>query len=279
MTCLQAASMPEDDDTFYILGTGRSLLDLSSEERRYLDAHPRTLGMNRFYLNYERLDICPSMLFLSDFNYYADLILRGCIERLKREGRALPYYVGDEYLRFYRSASLADLRFKRRMRRKLKNKADYKPGALPVYEHLVGFPVSNEAQKFYWARSFKTPLYHRRGSLTVAINLANILYPACDIKLLGIDLSSPGYFYDDLITDETRDQWVDEKYDQSKRLGVHASARPKTHDSTTLCDVMHQVTAEFRRQGRGLYCCNPESLLVTENVVPYAPVIGPETAR
>ncbi|WP_348766041.1 hypothetical protein [uncultured Salinisphaera sp.] len=271
--------MSDDDNTFYILGTGRSLLDLGTEERRYLDSHPRTLGMNRFYLNYERLDICPSMLILSDVNYYADLILRGCIERLNSEGRCLPYYVSDEYLRFYRTGPFRELRLKRRVSRRLKRKTGYKPGPLPAYDNLRGFPVSNEAKEFYWATDFETPLYHRRGSLTVAINLANILYPDCDIKLLGIDLSNPGYFYDDLITAESRDMWVDEKYDQSKEAGTHASARPKTHDSTTLCDVMRNVMSEFNRQGRGLYCCNPQSLLVTEKVVPYAPVIAAGAGR
>lgn len=279
MTWLQAQQSPEADNTVYILGTGRSLLDLKTEERRYLDAHPRTLGMNRFYLNYERLDICPSMLLLSDFNYYADLILHRCIERLKREGRTLPYYVSDEYLRFYRSSSLANLRLKRRLRRRLEKNADYEPSPLPDYEHLIGIPVSNEAKEFQWAKNCNAPLYHRRGSLTVAINLANILYPKCDIKLLGIDLSNPGYFYDDLITDKSRDLWVDEKYDQSRRFGVHANARAKTHDSTTLCEVMRDVMAEFRRQGRGLYCCNSQSLLVTENVVPYAPLGSMEVQR
>ena len=261
------------DNTVYILGTGRSLLNLSSDERRYLDAHPRTLAMNRFYLYYERLDVCPSMLFLSDFNYYADLILHACIKRLREEGRSLPYYVSDGYIRFYRSAAWRHLTFKRKMRRRLYRQSGYKPGPLPDYDRLEGFPVSNEAENFYWARNFNTPLYHRRGSLTVAINLANLLYPGACIKLLGIDLSSPGYFYDEMITSQNRDLWVDNKYDQSKRLGVHANARPKRHDSTTLCDVMRDVNAELTSQGVGLFCCSQGSLLVTEGVVPYAPVI------
>ena len=261
-------------DTVYIFGTGRSLLALDAEERAYLDAHPRTLGMNRYYLHYERLGILPRMLFLSDFNYYADLILRRCIERLQHLGHALPYYVSETYPQFYRTPAWRHPVRKRRLRRQLMQQHGYRPEPLPAYDHLVPFPVSNEAPRFHWARDLSQPLYHRRGSLTVAINLVNILHPGCDVKLLGIDLSDAGYFYDEMITDSNRDLWVDDKYDRSVREGRHANARPKRHDDFTLCDAMRAVRGEFDRQGRRLLCCNPRSLLVTDGILDDAQVIG-----
>ena len=262
-----------NDNTVYILGTGRSLLDLNIYERRYLNAHPRTLGMNRFYMHYERLGICPSMLSLSDFNFFADLILRRCIQRLRADKETIPYYISNEYLTFYRGGALRNIRSRRRLRKILEQHEKYEPNSLPDYGNLIGFDVSNESRTFYWPRSFDTPLYHRRGSLTVAINLANILYPNCDIKLLGVDLSNPGYFYDELITERNQRFWVDGKYSESKKLGMHANARPKAHDPVTLCDAMRDVVKEITRQGLGLYCCNPDSLLVTEQILTYAPII------
>ncbi len=261
------------DNTVFILGTGRSLLALTDDERTYLDAHPRTLAMNRYYLYYEKLGVSPKMLFLSDFNYYADLILRHTVDKLRDNGHRLPYYLSEPYFQFYCSPPYRHVGFKRRMQRKFREGFDYHPQTLPDYDDFISFPVANEAPVFRWARDFSAPLYHRRGSLTVAINLANILYPACDIKLLGIDLSTPGYFYDEAITEANRDLWVDDKYDQSKKQGVHANARPKSHDSLTLCEVMRDVMAELERQGRRLRCCNENSLLVTDGVVPYAPVV------
>ncbi len=43
------------DNTVFVFGTGRSLLDLTTAQRKYLDAYPRTLAMNRYYLYYEKL--------------------------------------------------------------------------------------------------------------------------------------------------------------------------------------------------------------------------------
>lgn len=262
------------DDYVYVFGTGRSLLDLTRVERDYLHQHPRTLAINRYYMYYEKLGVLPKMLFLADFNYFADLILRSTIDKLNETGHRLPFYVNRSYLDFYRTPWYRQRVFKHRARRMMRRRYDYEPpGTLPDYSNLIGMPVANETPRFDWASDLQGPLYHRRGSLSTALNLVNILYPGCSVKLLGIDLSSPGYFYDEAITDANRDQWVDEKYKNSVQAGSHAAARPKNHDPVTLTDVTGWIQTEFRRQGLDIFNCNRESLLVTRNVTPYAPVI------
>lgn len=111
---------------------------------------------------------------------------------------------------------------------------DYEPPRdLPACANFRGVNVANEASGFAWASDLTEPLYHRRGSLFSALNLINILYPDCSGKLLGIGMSTPGYFYDKTVTAANRDQWVDEKHDESLRAGNHACARPKAHDPVT----------------------------------------------
>lgn len=262
------------DNDVYVLGTGRSLLDLTGAEREYLHQHPRTLAINRYYMYYEKLGVLPKMLLLADFNYFADLILRSTIDKLNAKGHRLPFYVNDGYLDFYRTPWYRRRLFKQRARRMLRRRYSYDPPrGLPGYSDLVGISVANETPYFKWASDLQKPLYHRRGSLSSALNLINILYPGHDVKLLGIDLSSPGYFYDEAITEENRDQWVDDKYKYSMQAGSHAAARPKNHDPVTLTDVTGWIQTEFSRQGLEVFSCNRESLLVTQKVTSYKPVI------
>lgn len=256
----------------YILGTGKSLLALSHAEKLHLNQHPRTLAMNRFYLHHEKLDILPKALFLSDFNFHADLILRNCIERLHDEQLNIPYYVNQEYLQFYRSPFWAHRRLKKRRLRHLRKRGDYHRTPLRNYANLQPINVSNEARRFRLANNLQQQLYHRRGSLTVAVNLMHILYPRCDIKLLGIDLSDHGYFYDNLITEKTRNTWVDEKYTIDKNNTVHPNARPTPRDSSTLVDSMRMVTNELHQRGISVSSCNADSLLVTEGIMPASDV-------
>lgn len=262
------------DNYVYVFGTGKSLLDLTQTERDYLHQHPRTLALNRYYMYYEKLQILPKILFLADFNYFADLILHSTINKLNHKGHRLPFYVNRSYLEYYRTPWYRQCAWKYRARRMLRRRYNYKtPKTLPHYSNLLGVPVANETPCFGWTSDLRSPLYHRRGSLSAALNLVNILYPESNVKLLGIDLSSPGYFYDEIITDANRDQWVDEKYGKSVQEGSHAAARPKSHDSVTITDVMTWIQTEFRRQGLEILNCTRESLLVTKNITPYASVI------
>lgn len=257
----------------YVIGTGISLLDLSAEERQFVADSGKVLSINRFYLHHEKIDIFPTSVIVADFNYYADLILRNVIDKRRDDGTGLTVYANANYHRMY-SQKLRDWPFRAKARRMLKRRYGYAPtNRLPGIEDTYPIEVANESPVFAWARSLHEPMYHRRGSLPTALNLANIIYPEHNAVLLGIDLSTPKYFYDELITPATSDRWVDEKYTSSVDAGIHANARPKKHDGETMIDAMRNVVREFNAQGLSITNANPNSMLVTEGVTAWQSIL------
>jgi hypothetical protein len=182
--------------------------------------------------------------------------------------------VNRKFVRFYWSPRFRYLRFKRRYRRSFRGKHGYHPPTRLAYDLFVPFRVRHEAPTFRWARRLEEPLYHRRGSLTVAINLLAILHPGRDVKLLGIDLSDPRYFYDDEITPGNRETLVHDSYFRGIEAGRHVNALPSPKYPDTLLDSVASARSQLRRDGVELWCCNPRSLLVEKGVCEFRPVLA-----
>ena len=144
------------------------------------------------------------------------------------------------------------------------------------------FDAGVDEDGFPWATSLDEPLYHYRGSLTAAIDLAAILYPQADIKLLGVDMTGYGAFYqmEPLAPDLPRyhryqsyEMVKQTDHDKkSRQIDAHVTAVERDGKPGVQA-VIPMIRQQLQSEGRELYCCNPESLLVTEGICPYTTVI------
>ena len=81
----------------FIIGSGSSLLNLTVEEKEYLNNHPHTLAMNRYLLFFEKIGVVPKDLFLGD--YHSILSHRVLLKTIKKINKLsiFPNYYVDEY--------------------------------------------------------------------------------------------------------------------------------------------------------------------------------------
>ncbi len=255
----------------FIIGSGSSLLDLTPEEKDYLNNHPYTLAMNKYLLFYEKIGVIPKALFLGDFHFPAHKVLTETIEKAKKINPQPIYYVDDYYQKLFKEP-WKHWEWNLKERYKLYKNSHYLSPLVVNCNHLKFFSAKlRDNPKFIWAKNFKDELFFQRGSLTTAINLAYLIYPECDIKLIGIDLNENPSFYEEEI--KKRSDLIHKFYDErSKSSGKHDTI-VKTMKGTVL-DRFPLIQKELAEKKAKLLCCNPQSLVVTKGLCDYVPIIS-----
>jgi glycerophosphoryl diester phosphodiesterase len=257
----------------FIIGSGRSLLNLTDREKEYLNEHPYTLAMNRYLLFFEKIGVLPKAMFAADSHFPAPKLIFQTIQKIQYLGSDITYYL-DEYYRKLFVIPPQESVWARKQRDKSFEQHGYVAPLGFDYSKLVFFKHQFAVYSgFSWAKTLKEPLYWFHTSLLTAINLANIIYPNCDIKLLGIDLQGPQSFYHEEIM--KKPEMLDKHYNRSlKELGQHPTAVATTPDGRTMFDALNKIVPELEKLGTKLLCSNPSSKLVIDSICKYTPVIG-----
>ena len=260
----------------YIFGGGRSVLDLTPAEREYLNRHPRTLAMNRFLLHWEMTRVLPKASLLMDRQFPSQLVLVDLMRKARSASAPVHLYIHSDY-RAYLGSSPRDLaRGLRRRARIWRAHRSWVPYvfARPPITYVDQGKHSPLEQPIPWATGLDEPLYWYRSTLTVAINLAALLYPGTDIKLIGVDMGFASFF-----ESEVQDPAIIASYSRTElhrraqEMDVSSTVMPLDDGTPGILAALPKVREVLQRDGRELYCCNPQSMLVTEGICPYAPVM------
>jgi len=256
----------------FILGSGRSLLNLTSEEREYVNGHPHTLAMNKFYLFYEKVGIEPTALFMADTRFPTHRVVTEIIDKARQSAKQPTYYLENYYVNLFCKPYIHPLWNTRERLRLLRMNRYIAPlwvnyPRVRSFRHLQGV-----YDGFGWAKSLDEPLYWLHGSLTTAINLAFIIYPGCDIKLIGVDLQGPEPFFDEEL--RVRPDLMDAGYLRNKRVGQHHTAIASKNGVTMLQSIVDLIKPALAKERIRLLCCTSDSLLVSENICEYANIVS-----
>ncbi len=266
-------------DTAYILGSGPSILNLTDEEKAFLNAHPYTLAMNKYLMFWERVGVLPKDLFL------ADTLLDGIIvfaETMRRAKELIPettYYIQQKYINQFYSSNFKGLikRVAYRLKMLIYHRCwiPLNPIMLQPFSLTICEEPAHCRQR--WGNSITDGLIHYKGSLTTAINLATNIYPVKTIKLIGVDLYVYSPFYgsefDAYIVRHRLKAPNDasEMHEKARSMNLHATAVPHGNLNSVIpaVTIIHE---HLRTKGVNLVCCNPDSLLVQENACPYGSI-------
>lgn len=257
--------------TVYVLGSGPSLLELNAAERAHVAAH-LSVGMNKYLLFWGKAGIFPSHFFLADIHYPAVRVYEESVAAVRAAGRPVHFLLDASYRARYGGGRL------RRVRNHawslgLRRRHGFRPDLSCVPEQATYFTRWhgwNDPK--VWARSLEEKLFFHRGSLSCLLNLLCVLRLGEEIKLLGVDLNTPRSFFEDALAER---RYLQDAYMRMQDIGatkMHMTAAAY-RGMGGIQEVWPFIQAQVETAGLRLVCCSRASLLVEEELCPYAPVI------
>ena len=260
--------MQNEKKELFLLGSGESINRLTAEERAYIDACPVKIAQNKFTAFYKKAGIVPTHVFFIDYFSYTSIdvfqyILDLCVE----DGLLDMKFVVNEGMRkfFFRRKGLFYSLLKHNPL------SIYKGFPYRPYYHLkhpfdfTFLKMTDFLLDGPWASSLDQDIFHFRSSLTTLLNYISIVFPNYSIKMVGTDLNSKGYFFEEeykALNLESED-WTSTHTQKNK---VHFTA--VNFKGTNMLDKFPFMVEELNKTGNPIFSCNPESLLVEKGLVP-----------
>ena len=254
----------------FILGSGASINDLTEEEKAHINQAPVRIALNKFTAFYKKAGILPSHVFFIDIHSPSSTnMLQYIFDLCHEDGLGDMVFIANKEVqnRVFQKKGL------------LYYVAKYHPISLHRHHayYLIQRPFHIDFIDFYhyleggsWAKSRKEKLYHFRSSLTTVLNYVSILYPGWTIKLLGVDLNSKAYFFEEELKklDFSASDWTTQ---HTKKENKHFTVQ--TFQGTNLLDKIPYVVEELAKTDNNIYCCSRESLLVQDELIEYQGII------
>jgi len=219
---------------------------------------------------YDVAGVLPTHVYFLDFHQNSHLFLQYIFDIcVKNKISNISFLLSErlKYRIFYPSSSRTINQLKYLLSRVFKKFVLF----APAHCHYTFLRRTKWLKGGKWAESLEEPLYHYRSSLTAALNYMSIVYPGRRIKLVGIDLNSPTYFFESRLKELNFD-YSDWTTPITRERSVHASVLD--HQGTTLMGKLDFVISELEKTGNEVVSCNRNSLLVEKGFVKHARVCG-----
>lgn len=253
----------------YVLGSGPSLLALTSEERARLSREPFVFAMNKYLMFWDKIGIEPSHTFLADTHFPAYEVLARSLAR-SSELRRSPRFHLHRYYRDYINVEPVVRYFDFVLRARLIHNGGWSGRYLKFDPTPNFFEAStHNFEPMVWARSFEEPLYFYRGSLSILLNLICIVNPGQPIYLLGVDMNTPESFYEKEIARDTslHDKW--------RAIGEREAAHPTVLQYESIPGILEKwpfIRESCLEAGCPIYNVNPKSMLVERGLCDARPL-------
>ena len=245
----------------FLIGCGKSIGFLSQEEIDHINRAAARIALNKFTAFAADCGINPTHVYFVDHqDDVSRLWIQHTFDVCRKERRQGLTFIIHRNLQWRLETS--------RVRHGLK-RAKYFFEGLKDRTVYLGVPGCDYdfithagwREGGNWAQSLDEPLFHYRGSLSTALNYIAIRFPGSVIKMVGCDFTSDGYFFDDKMKQGSI-PWQDWTTPMVQQGGRHFSAI--SYEGTTLFDKLPLIINCLRETGNTVYCCNENSLLVTE---------------
>lgn len=222
---------PYPKDWVVVLGSGKSILDLTDYERSILDSCKVKIGINKYSAFYELAGIEPTHIYFFDDHdksamNFLKLIFEKFVNQCKKNKT---FIVSKNYQNYlfeskikccflkYRNTFIINLKtntikfgryffkkisiqffneYKRRIEGLL-TKDSFRFTQIPKQSTIQFIDNQNWLDRGNkWAKTIQEPLYHYRGSLSSVFNYISICFPNKKVLLVGVDLNTDEYFFE-----------------------------------------------------------------------------------
>lgn len=272
-------------NTIYILGNGPSLRQMSKEETSLVGS-ATSIAMNRYILHYESVGVIPTHYLLFDADELTLRILGHLPEIFQHPDlksvqlwlspqwyeRFAPVHANSRIVPVTAEQVGHAILFAKRFWKpsSLRHNLEWVRDRLTIHSSARG-PFPYRTLTRFWASNTNQKLFRFQGTLTTALNLAWILGHQ-QVVLVGVDLTDGSHFYKDDPDTIKRDN---EKFKIDSQQN-HATTQWLRYGKVIVPPVQYiirQIARLYRETGRELYVANPHSLLATEGIVPYRPIL------
>lgn len=261
-------------DDVIILGSSKSILDLTENEIAYINKCKIVIALNKYMAFYKKSKIVPTHVFFLDNHDNSTLFLEYIIKVCRKDNLKNLSFILHESLKTYTYTNRNQINkiylnfiynyiiklIRRKQRNSIFKIENYpKVNLLPMKSKVVFTTPNNWLEGGEWAVNLKQPLYHYRGSLTSVLNYVSIIAPKKSIYLVGSDFNSSIYFFEkelnnlNFITNDWTTPII-------KKENKHFSAID--YNGTTIFDKLPYVIEKLYENENRVYCNNKESLLV-----------------
>lgn len=289
-------------DCVLVLGSGKSILDLSPEERKLLNSCDVKIAINKFAGFYEKAEIEPTDIYFVDNYDASSKMMLNYIFKLfcKKNLKSKTFIVSIDHKGFlFRNHSLhivyKEFNYKKEylfrffvklgrfflkkisvsqfnklhfwLSQSLISYPDYSYSVLPKKSKIYYIKIQNcIAKGNKWSKSLEEPLYHFKGSFSTVLNYISICYPNKIILLAGVDFNSSDYFFEEDLEKldfDTKDWTYDIKKSHNKHFSIIETEGLKMDDELPF------MLSELEKSNNKVYSLNKYSYLVEQKYIDY----------
>lgn len=259
-----------------VLGSGMSVLDLSSEEIDHINQCEMVIALNKYMAFYKKVGIMPTHIYFVDSHENSLRFLRYILQVCRQDNLTGLHFIFDKQVRkrmYSNTWQQAQARLFLALFHSLRFFKWYNTAVIKqiMHDDVLLEQLPNNAYTFIdvsgwldggeWQTTLSKPLYHFRGSLTTVLNYISIVAPATDIYLIGNDFYGSSYFFDEEL-EQLNFEWKDFTYDTVKKAGKHFSFQD--YQGKKITDVFPFIISSLQKTDNQLFCVNDKSLLVKE---------------
>lgn len=264
-------------DTVFVLGSGSSLLNLTNKEKEYLNSQT-TIAMNKYLIFWEKIGVFPKYYFLGDIHFPAIKVFEESYKIIKNASRPIHCLLDESYNLAYFNSLGQDLNFFQWTKKNIKRQTILAFRDRYFYNPFVNIENVTFFKRHHrhnsplaWADRLDDRMFFYRGSLSVLLNLISVLNMGRQIKLLGVDLTAKNFFDEEIkARPDLWDKWMRQQSGDSRNLHATALSRDGQGGIHTQWKF---ISLKLGERGFNVFCCNPDSLLVRENLCEYAPIL------
>jgi hypothetical protein len=261
-----------NNNEIIILGSGMSILELSEAEIEYINQCPVRIAVNKFVAFYKKVNIMPTHIYYVDsYQTSVILFLQHIFNVCRKDKLENLTFILGRHLNYKRVISNQLYFYLRQQYLKLRKIDDTNFFLVPKNCFFEFISHQDWLEGNEWSHTLEQPLFHYRGSLSTVLNYVSIKYPNHPIKLVGVDFNSPGYFFQEEL-EKLNFAWQDWTTPVTKKEKVHFSAIP--YKGTTIFDKFDFIIENLKLSGNEIFSSNPNSLLVTKNLIKYSRVVS-----
>jgi hypothetical protein len=274
LTTAERRGQAEDD--IYLLGCGRSILDLTEAERARIARSRCVLALNKFVLFHDVAKIRPTHVWFAEDHWPAPLVLGDIFAHCRRHRlEGLTFILSPGFGGLHESPLSHARAAVGRVLRRAVGRRYWNSYLVPCGSRFEVVTKNFWLGGGEWATEPGQPLFHLRTSFTCALNYLAVNHPGSHIRLVGTDFNSDGYFFQDRMH-RYQGRWDDWTTSIQKEHKQHFAAIE--HEGKTVFDAFPYMREQLDRAGIRLSCPNPSSEVVRRQLAVHESILAPAEA-